>query len=157
MPSIRKEAELLERLWARVASLIPPTPANPKGGRPRHDDRECLWHDLPSEYPSRPTCWRRHADWAAFGIWTELWSAAFEELTAAGNLAMDELFSEAAFVPAQKGAFEVGKGCRIELVTDTNGIPIGFATLGDDIAESELIGPALQAILEVVELPCGGP
>ena len=94
MPSIRKEAELLERLWARVAPLIPPSPAKPKGGRPRHDDRECLagivyvlrngvrWRDLPAEYPSGPTCWRRHADWTALGIWTEIWSAAVEELAA---------------------------------------------------------------------------
>jgi transposase len=121
MPSVRTEAELLERLWSRVAPLIPPSAAKPKGGRPRHDDRACLagivyvlrngvrWRDLPSEYPSGPTCWRRHAAWTALGIWAEIWSVAVEELDAAGLLGTDELFADATFVPAQKGASKSGK------------------------------------------------
>lgn len=121
MPSIQIEADLLDRLWVRVAPLIPPAAAKPKGGRPRHDDRECLagivyvlrngvrWRDLPSEYPSGPTCWRRHSDWTALGIWTEIWSAVVEELAAVGLLDTGELFADATFVPAQKGGAKSGK------------------------------------------------
>lgn len=55
------------------------------------------------------------------------------------------------------GKTKVGKGCKIELVTDANGIPIGVATSGAHVAESELIVPALQAIPDAVELPFGVP
>ena len=31
-----------DELWAAVAPLLPPEPPNPKGGRPRCDDRRAL-------------------------------------------------------------------------------------------------------------------
>ena len=43
------------------------------------------------------------------------------------------------------GKTKVGKGCKFELVTDANRIPIDVATSGAKVAESELSGPALQA------------
>lgn len=121
MPSVAAEAALLDRLWARVEPLLPPAAAKPKGGRPRQDDRACLagivyvlrngvrWRDLPSEFPSGPTCWRRHSDWTGAGLWAEIWAAVLEELAAAGALETDELFADATFVPAQKGASRSGK------------------------------------------------
>lgn len=64
--------------------------------------------------------------------------------------------------PGPKRGFEigktkVGKGCKIELVTDANGIPIGAATAAANIAETALIGPALDSIPAAVELPQGVP
>ena len=115
MPSLAAEAELTDRLWERVRPLLPAPRPTPKGGRPRHDDRACLagivyvlrsgcrWRDLPAGFPSGVTCWRRHADWAAEGIWDRVWAAVVEELAAAGRLDTDELFADATFVPAQKG------------------------------------------------------
>jgi IS5 family transposase len=64
--------------------------------------------------------------------------------------------------PGPKRGFEigktkVGKGCKIEIVTDANGIPIGAATAAANIPETDLIGPALNSIPEDVELPHGVP
>lgn len=121
MPSVAVESALLDRLWARVHPLLPPAAPTPKGGRPRCDDRACLagivyvlrngvrWRDLPAAYPSGPTCWRRHADWTAAGVWAEVWAAAVEELAAAGVLDTGELFADATFVPAQKGGSRSGR------------------------------------------------
>ncbi|SRR6187402_555130 len=81
MPSRAKERALTDQLWQRVASLLPPHPARPKGGRPPADDRLCFegivyvlrngirWNDMPKQFPSGPTCWRRHVAWTAAGIW----------------------------------------------------------------------------------------
>lgn len=115
MPSRRAERELAEGLWERVRPLLPPEPPKPKGGRPRADDRACFfaivhvlrsgcrWRDLPPEFPSPATCWRRHAEWTNEGVWERVWAVVLEELAAAGLLDTSELFLDATFVPAPKG------------------------------------------------------
>src|SRR5271168_2359865 len=81
-----------DALWEQVAPLLPPRRPNPKGGRPRADDRACLegilhvlrsggaWHLLPDDYPSYPTCWRRLRDWTAWGVWTKLQQLLLQRL-----------------------------------------------------------------------------
>jgi transposase len=121
MPTAVAERELLDKLWARVAPLIPPSEPSPLGGRPRADDRACFegvvyvlrsgcrWRDLPPPYPSGPTCWRRHRDWCTAGVWDRLWAAAVAALDAAGGLDLDELFLDTTFVEARRGATRSGK------------------------------------------------
>jgi transposase len=46
---------------------------------------------------------------------------------------------------------------KVEVVTDAEGVPIGVATGAADLAETDLIGPALDSIPEAVELPAGVP
>jgi transposase len=121
MPSAVKERELMDRVWERVEPLLPEPLSRPTGGRPRNDDRTCFegivyqlrngirWRDMPAEYGSGVTCWRRHQEWAAAGVWEGVWQAAVEELAAAGGLDVSELFADATFVPAQKGGPRSGK------------------------------------------------
>jgi transposase len=121
MPSAAKERDLMNRLWERVRPLLPEAPSRPDGGRPRNDDRKSFegivyqlrngirWRDMPKEYGSGATCWRRHQEWTAAGVWEEVWQAAVEELDAAGGLDVSELFADATFVPAQKGGPRSGK------------------------------------------------
>lgn len=121
MPSVAREAQLNDRLWERVRPLLPPAPPRPKGGRPRADDRACFegivyvlrngvrWRDLPSQYPSGPTCWRRHVEWTGEGIWQSVWAIALEELAAEGGVDVEELFADATFTPAQKGGTKSAK------------------------------------------------
>src|SRR4051812_9564570 len=115
MPSAVAERELLDVLWARVEPLIPRVAASPLGGRPRAADRACFegivfvlrsggrWRDLPPPYPSGPTCWRRHRDRCAAGVWGRLWAEAVAALDAAGGLDLAELFLDATFVEARGG------------------------------------------------------
>src|SRR5262245_17341363 len=115
MPSTVVEADLMDRLWERVGPLLPPAKAMPKGGRPRAEDRACLagivyvlrngvrWRDVPGEFPSGPTCWRRHMEWTAEGVWESVWAVVLEELAADGGVDTDELFADGTFTPAQKG------------------------------------------------------
>jgi transposase len=65
-------ALLTDALWELIQPLLPPTPARPKGGRPRLSDRACLtdilfvlrsgipWEMLPQELGcgSGMTCWQ---------------------------------------------------------------------------------------------------
>jgi len=62
---------LTDAQWEKIRPLLPKRPKRPKGGRPRKDDRKVLegilwilrsgarWCDLPEEFPSPATCWRR--------------------------------------------------------------------------------------------------
>jgi len=113
--SVRKPM-LTDDQWEKIQPLIPPPPPKPKGGRPPADDRECLegilwilktgarWQDLPSEYPSSSTCWRRLRDWHEAGVFKEMWRAFLSELDDAGILDWEESFVDATFIPAKKGA-----------------------------------------------------
>ena len=115
MPSAAKERSLMDGLWERVEPLLPVSPSRPLGGRPRNADRRCFegivyvlrngvrWQDMPAEYGSGSTCWRRHAEWTAAGVWESVWQIIVAECDQAGGLDTSELFADASFVEARKG------------------------------------------------------
>ena len=115
MPSKTRERELLDRMWDRVRPLLPPRPPQPKGGGPFADDKACFagivyqlrnairWNGMSPCFPSGVTCWRRHRDWTAAGVWPRVWRLVLAELAAAGLLDTTELFLDATFAEARKG------------------------------------------------------
>lgn len=102
--------------WDRIAPHLPEHPPSPKGGRPRADDRECLegllwllrtgarWRDMPIDLPSGSTCWRRLVDWAGDDVLWRLQGVLVEQLGEQGKLDLEELFADATFIRAKKGA-----------------------------------------------------
>jgi transposase len=115
MPSRKRERQLLDALWERIAPILPPKPAHPKGGRPFADDKSCFegivyvlrnsirWNAMPDCYPSSTTCWNRFALWTKLGIWPKIWAMVLEELQEAGKLDLSELAIDATFAEARKG------------------------------------------------------
>jgi transposase len=115
MPSRKREQELLDALWMRIAPLLPPKPAQPKGGRPFVSDKACFegivyvlrngirWNAMPRCYPSSTTCWNRYALWTDLGLWLQIWAMVLAELDAAGKLDLSELAIDATFAEARKG------------------------------------------------------
>jgi transposase len=115
MPSRARELDLIDAMGERIQPLLPLKPEQPLGGRPYADDKRCLagivfilrngarWNDMPREFPSGVTCWRRHRDWTALGVWPRVWKRILRELEAAGQLDTNELAIDATFAEAQKG------------------------------------------------------
>lgn len=111
-----RERMLSDEQWERIKAHVPRRPPSRKGGRPRADDRACLegilwilktgarWKDLPPEYPSPSTCWRRLVQWEADGTLKAIWRAFLETLDEARILSWREVFMDATFTPAKKGA-----------------------------------------------------
>lgn len=107
--------ELTDEQWQRIEPLLPKPKKSRKGGRPRAGQRECLegilwvlrsgarWQDLPKEYPSGSTCWRRLHDWEEQGLWLKIWRTFLGELDAQGKLDWSETFADGSFAPAKKG------------------------------------------------------
>lgn len=105
--------DFTEEQWACIEPLLPPQPAV---GRHRADDRQtlngilyvlrtgCAWEDLPREYGSSTTCWRRLNRWSADGTWERIWRTLLSQLDAAQRLDWTQAFLDGSFVPAKKGA-----------------------------------------------------
>ena len=112
---------LTDAQWEQIRPLLPKVPKHPRGGRPRADDRRVLegilwmlrsgarWQDLPEEFPSPATCWRRLRDWEEQGVWLDIWRAFVSELNERGQLDWSESFLDGSFAPAKKGAAESEK------------------------------------------------
>jgi transposase len=77
---------LSERQWELIENLFPEPKRRRDGrGRPWASNRQCVegilwvlrtgarWRDLPAEYPSGVTCWRRLRRWEDEGVWLEAW------------------------------------------------------------------------------------
>jgi transposase len=107
--------ELTDSQWQLIAPHLPP----PKRmGRPRADDRKTLegilwvlrsgarWQDVPREYGSSTTCWRRLKEWEELGVWETLWRAILATLEAEQKLNWAQAFLDGSFVPAKKGGLE---------------------------------------------------
>lgn len=78
--------------WEHIRPFIPERVSSPKGGRPPADDRKCFegvlwvrrsgarWRDLPDEFPSPSTCWRRMNEWMDAGVFIEMWYAFLDRI-----------------------------------------------------------------------------
>jgi transposase len=107
--------ELTDQQWEVIA---PHLPLRKRTGRPRADDRKTLegilwvlrngarWQDVPREYGTPTTCWRRLRQWEESGVWETLWRAILASLEAEQKLNWAQAFLDGSFVPAKKGALE---------------------------------------------------
>ena len=107
---------LTEKQRKKIAPLLPRLPKSRRGGRPWADSRRVLegilwmarsgarWQDLPVEYPSPATCWRRLHDWEQRGVWPTIWLTFLGELNRKGHLDWSEAFIDGSFASAKKGA-----------------------------------------------------
>jgi transposase len=55
------------------------------------------------------------------------------------------------------GATKCGKGMKLEVVVDRTGVPIGKATDAANVAEVDLVGPAVDSIPSEIDIPSGTP
>jgi transposase len=108
-----QKAFLSDEQWAKLEPLLPKARS---GGRPWADNRRVLegilwvlktgarWRDLPKEYPSASTCWRRLRQWEEQDVWLKIWRQFLSELDQQGRLDWSESFLDGSFAPAKKGA-----------------------------------------------------
>jgi transposase len=111
---VRKiERQISDEQWEHIRWYLPEPK---KMGRPRCDDRSVLegilwvlrtgarWRDMPPEFPSPSTCWRRLVEWEELGVWEKLWESFLKQLDDEQIIDWEEAFVDASFFPAKKGA-----------------------------------------------------
>jgi hypothetical protein len=113
-----QKAFMSDEQWAKLEPLLPKTKSR---GRPWADNRRVLegilwvlktgarWRDLPKEYPSPSTCWRRLRQWEEQAVWLKIWRQFLSELDQRGKLDWSESFLDGSFAPAKKGASALAK------------------------------------------------
>jgi transposase len=111
--------ELTNDQWTIIEPPLPKPKPGP--GRRRADDRRtvngilhvlktgCAWEDLPREYGSPTTCWRRLQVWSQDGTWEHVWRALLSRLDAQSKLEWARACLDGSFVPAKKGALPLVK------------------------------------------------
>ena len=118
---------LPDRLWSRIAPLLPPVKPVGSRGRPPVGNREALtgilfvlktgipWEYLPVEMGcgSGMTCWRRLRDWQAAGVWERLLRVLLQELASAKRIDWSRAALDSASIPAKRGARRRGRTRRI--------------------------------------------
>jgi transposase len=112
----RHDSELTDEQWSKIEPLLPKNRRSSRGGRRPADNRRCFegilwvlrsgarWKDLPAQYPSPSTCWRRLRDWEEQDVWLDIWRSFLGELDEQGRLDWQETFADGSFAPAKKGA-----------------------------------------------------
>ena len=107
-----RNTELADEQWGSLAPLLPPR--RPRG-RPRADDRKtlngilyvlrtgCRWEDVPREFGSSTTCWRRLKAWEEDGTWEKVWRGLLTLLDERENLDWGRVSLEGSFISAKKG------------------------------------------------------
>ena len=111
-----RNPQLSDEQWLLIADLFPDPVMTVAGGRPPIAARPCLegilwvlrsgarWKDLPSEFPSYVTCWRRFRDWSRSGVWVSAWQRLLQELDDLGGIDWQVLLADGSFSRAKKGA-----------------------------------------------------
>src|SRR5256885_14122956 len=111
----RHDSELTDEQWNKIEPLFPKIEPSVAGGRRRVDNRRCFqgilwvlrsgarWKDLPAQFPSPSTCWRRLRDWEMAGLWLKIWRAFLGELDQRGRLDRAECVAARSLPPAEKG------------------------------------------------------
>lgn len=107
---------LTDEQWLMIADLFADPDPSPKGGRPRVPPRDCLegvlwvlhsgarWKDLPFNFPSPATCWRRLKEWTESGVFTAAWHRLLGKLDRLRGVNWEEAIGDGAFCPAKRGA-----------------------------------------------------
>lgn len=117
--------ELTDEQWSVIQPYLP-KPS--KVGHPRVDDRKtlngilyvlktgCQWNNLPREYGSGVTAWRRFTTWSEAGVWRRIWRELLKTLDEQESLEFSHTVMDSSVVSAKKGVKQsltgVGRGSR---------------------------------------------
>jgi transposase len=166
---------LPDELWEIIRPILPVHPPDPRGGRPRLDDRKALigilfvlktgipWEDLPCELGcgSGMTCWRRLRDWQADGTWVKIHGALLAGLRGADKIDWAPALIDSSMVRAAYGGGATGPspvdrskpGSKHHVITDAGGIPLVCSVTAADRNDISEMAPLVNALPAVAGKP----
>ena len=111
--------QVRDELWKVIEPLLPEHPRDPRGGRPRVDDRVCLgavmfvlftgiaWRHLPRELGCSPaTAHRRLGEWQRDGVFAALHRELLRRLNRAGRIDWQASVVDGSHIRALQGGLD---------------------------------------------------
>ncbi len=149
--------------WLKIFPYLPAHSKHIKGGRPFKSDRACLegilwilrtgsqWSELPSHFPHYSTCWRRLKLWEKSNTFLSIWRNFLSILQQQNRIDWEESFIDGTFSPAKGGGEKVGKtkrgkGTKLMVVSDGQGVPLAVHIDSASPAEVKLLDVSIEAI-----------
>ncbi len=139
-----------------ICEQIPEAPRSPKGGRPPADKRKMVqgifwildngakWKDLPVEFGPKSTVHDWFHRWARAGVFERIMRKAGRCVEQRGGFKLYECFVDATFSKARQGGdgigvTRIGKGVKIMLLVDAQGLPVAAYSTEAGPHESRLV------------------
>jgi transposase len=146
--------------WKVIAPVLV-VPRKSKWGRPRADERACFeailfvlhtgmqWKFLPRTFPPKSTVHDYLQTWVEREAFRDLLAKVVRMLVEEGRIDLQECFIDATFAPAKAGGEGVGltrkgKGSKIQLVVDAQGIPLGVSVGTAQQGEGQMVQGTLE-------------
>jgi transposase len=135
---------------------IPDPPKSPKGGRPAEDKRKVLrgifwmldngakWKDLPRRFGTKSTVHRWFRKWVRDGVFEAILREAGQCVEERDGFKLYECFIDGTFAKARGGGdgigtTKAGKGVKIMVLVDAEGLPVSVDTGPANPHESRLV------------------
>jgi transposase len=173
--SIMAKPLLPDELWEIIRPILPVHTPDPRGGRPRLDDRKALigilfvlktgipWEDLPCELGCGcgMTCWRRLRDWQADGTWVKIHGVLLARLRGAEKIDWSRALIDSSMVRAAYGGGATGpspvdrgkSGSKHHVITDANGVPLTCSVTAANRNDISEMAPLVNQLPEVAGKP----
>jgi transposase len=152
-----------------IVDRIPDAPPSPKGGRPPADKRQVVrgifwildngakWKDLPAEFGSKSTVHRWFQTWVRAGVFESIMRDAGRLVEERGEYRLYECLVDWTFSKARGGGDGIGctkpgKGVKIMVLVDANGLPVAVDTMSASPHEAKLVQGLFDFVL-TDELP----
>lgn len=148
--------ELSEEQLDWLCQMIDDHPVSPKGGRPCAEKRRVLqgifwildhgakWKDLPERFGSKSTVHRWFRKWAQEAVFDRLMHKAGTLVENDGQYKLYECFIDGTFAKAKGGGdgigcTKAGKGVKIMIMVDAQGLPLAAYSTSASPHESGLV------------------
>ena len=147
-----------------LAERVPDPARSPLGGRPPADKRKTLqgifwmldngakWKDLPAQFGSKSAVHRWFQKWVHDGVFESIMRDAGRLVEERGAYKLYECFIDGTFSKAKGGGdgigcTKVGKGVKIMVLVDANGLPVAVDTTSAAPHESKLVQGLFDFVL----------
>lgn len=135
---------------------IPDTPRRPQGGRPPLSKARALrgifwildngakWKDLPCEFGAKSAVHRYFQRWVREGVFEHILREAGRVIEQRDGFKLYECFIDGTFAKARGGGdgigcTKAGKGVKIMVMVDADGLPVAIDTMSAGPHESQLV------------------
>jgi Putative transposase of IS4/5 family (DUF4096) len=115
------------------------------------------WEHLPKSLPPKSTVPDRLQLWIGNQAFRRLLAKVVRSLAQKGRIDLEQCFIDATFAPAKGGGEGVGltkkgKGTKLPVIVDGQGLPLGVSVAAANVAEWHLVPETLEAIPKPLSL-----